>query len=218
MQQKQPASARTPHAARRTARRMTQAGTIPAQHAKQQQLAASFRHDATRQHATCPLQRRRYDTHHATAAARNDGLRLRRPCAPAIRTQLQASGKRDPNGPPLAAGTRTQGMTTITMSRACARSQRRRKCSAPHYAQHATHTPNCPTPGAGCAACNVQHATRNIQRTACTPPYPNCSDAVTNTAPKRTKLALRSIQRATRSAQAYNVHLATCKAQHPSAT
>jgi hypothetical protein len=37
---------------------------------------------------------------------------------------------------------------------------------APHYAQHATHTPHRPTPGAGCAACNVQHATRNAQRTA----------------------------------------------------
>jgi hypothetical protein len=55
------------------------------------------------QHATCPLQRRRYDTHHATAAARNDGPRIRRPRAPVIRTQLQASGKGDQNGPPLAA-------------------------------------------------------------------------------------------------------------------
>jgi hypothetical protein len=48
MQQKQPATTRTPHAARRTARRITQAGTIPAQHAKEQQLAASFRHNETR--------------------------------------------------------------------------------------------------------------------------------------------------------------------------
>jgi hypothetical protein len=64
MQQKQPATARTPHARRRTARRMTQAGTIPAQPAKQQQLAASFRHDATRN-----MQRVRYnvdDTIHTT--------------------------------------------------------------------------------------------------------------------------------------------------------
>ncbi len=55
------------------------------------------------QHATCPLQRRQYDTHHATAPARKNGLRIRRPRAPVIRTQLQASGKRDQNGPPLAA-------------------------------------------------------------------------------------------------------------------
>jgi hypothetical protein len=56
MQQKEPATERTPHAARRTARRMPHAGTIPAQHAKQQQLAASFRHDATRN-----MQRVRYN-------------------------------------------------------------------------------------------------------------------------------------------------------------
>ncbi len=68
------------------------------------------------------------------------------------------------------------------------------------------------------ATCGVQNATRSVQRTACTPPYPNSSDAATNTAPKRTKLALRSIQRATRNAQAYTVHHATCNAQRPGAT
>jgi hypothetical protein len=64
MQLKQPATARTPHAARRTARRTAQAGGIQAQHAKEQQLAASFRHDATRN-----MQRVRYnvdDTIHTT--------------------------------------------------------------------------------------------------------------------------------------------------------
>ncbi len=68
------------------------------------------------------------------------------------------------------------------------------------------------------ATCSMQHATHSVKRTACTPPYPNSSDAVTNTAPKRTKLALRSIQRATRNVQAYKVHPAPCNARHPSAT
>jgi predicted AAA+ superfamily ATPase len=63
MQQKQPATARTPQAARRTERRMAQAGTIPAQHAKQQHLAASFRHDATRH-----MQRVRYNVDHTINA------------------------------------------------------------------------------------------------------------------------------------------------------
>jgi hypothetical protein len=48
----------------------------------------------------CPLQRRPYDKRDATAAARNDGLRIRRPRAPVIRTQLQASGKRGPKRAP----------------------------------------------------------------------------------------------------------------------
>jgi hypothetical protein len=64
----------------------------------------------------------------------------------------------------------------------------------------------------------VQHARSSVQRTACTPPYPNSSDAVTTTAPKRAKLALRSIQRATPDARACTVLPAPCNAQHPSAT